>query len=383
MSAARNCHGSPSTNGALRRGCPSLRTLWRVEQHVPGGAIGPAADHNRHSVASALRGATARLTEAGVPSPSVDAELLLAHATGSTRGEVRLAQALDRSLSPVEHARFIGLIAQRAERIPLQHLTGVAPFRRLTLQVGPGVFVPRPETELLVELALEALVQSEARGATETRVVPRPVHELRVLDLCTGSGAIALAIADEAADHVATPVSVRAIERESSAYAWAARNVANTAIDLIQADVRDLGQDFVSLADWRGAVQVIATNPPYVPEEAVPVDPEVAIHDPRSALYSGADGLDLIRVIADRASVYAAPQATLLIEHAEAQGAAVREILTRTGWIDPRTHADLSGRDRVTLARRPAESGEPGEPGESGESEDPKEPERRHSAPEA
>lgn len=283
-----------------------------------------------------------RLAAAGVPTPDVESELILAFVTGSSRGETRLAIALDRQLSAHDVEKLESIVAAREDRIPLQHLTGVAPFRHLELRVGPGVFIPRPETEVLVERALHHVTSASAK----------PV----VFDLCTGSAAIALAIATESPQ-----TRVYAFEKDPYAAAWAKRNILTLApgrIDLIETDITTLVTDPPPKLPGERSVDLIVSNPPYVPEAMVPVDAEVRDHDPAVALYSGADGLDLIRRISVIGAHYIRPGGWIAIEHAEEQGKAVQNILLRAGWNHATTLEDFTGRDRVTEAQYPENSEE-------------------------
>jgi release factor glutamine methyltransferase len=268
---------------------------------------------------AALAEATARLESAGVPSARYDAEVLAAHSLGVDRRD------LWRHAAPGEE--FEGYVGRRAAREPLQHITGVAWFRHLTLQVGPGVFVPRPETEVVVDAVIAGL-----------RDLVRPT----VVDLGTGSGAIALAVATE------VPGSrVHAVELDPAAHAWAARNCAGTAVDL------RLGDMSTSFPDLDGTVDVVVSNPPYIPVDAVIRDPEVAAHDPAVSLWSGADGLDAMRVVERVAARLLRPGGLLVAEHADLQGGSAPAVFTRaTGWRDVVDHRDLAGRDRYVTAVR-------------------------------
>ncbi|MBF4561795.1 peptide chain release factor N(5)-glutamine methyltransferase [Microbacterium sp. VKM Ac-2870] len=277
-----------------------------------------------------LRRATQVLADAGVPTPDVDAELLAAHLWGISRGQL-LAAALRGDAAPGDTAAFDALIARRASREPLQHLTGTAPFRHLELRVGPGVFVPRPETEMVAQLAIDAL-----------RAVPdaAPV----AVDLGTGSGALALAMATE------VPYArVHAAENAVDAFVWAKENFAAVAPHAVLAFV-DLADAFPELD---GTVSVLVSNPPYVPDAATPRDPEVRNWDPPSALYGGEDGLDVVRVLSGVGLRLLRPGGTLVIEHGEWQGAPIRALLDADGWRATATHRDLTVRDRATTAIRP------------------------------
>jgi release factor glutamine methyltransferase len=231
--------------------------------------------------------------------------------------------------SPVP-AAYQSLVEQRAARVPLQHLTGVVGFRRLELRVGPGVFVPRPETEFVAGLAIEA-----ARSLTE------PV----VVDLCTGSGAIALALKDEVPG-----ATVYAVELGVDAHAWAASNQARLglSITLVQGDAT------TAFRELDGSVDVVVCNPPYIPVGMEPVDPEVRDHDPQLALYGGSeDGLAIPRAVAGRAAALLRPGGLLVMEHADTQGETLPKALRDTGaWTEVVDHLDLTGRPRATVAVR-------------------------------
>jgi release factor glutamine methyltransferase len=288
------------------------------------------------SLGDALRAAETVLARAGVPSPRVDAELLAAHlmsvATGVdvNRGEVQAAAVLGREVPD----GLDELVARRAAREPLQHLTGRAPFRGLDLVVGPGVFVPRPETEQVADAAI-----------VEACVVAARAGSVLVVDLCTGSGAIALAVAREVPAAV-----VHAVELDAAAYRWAERNAAASGpgVRLVRGDAR------TALGELDGTVDVVVSNPPYVPPGAVPVDPEVARYDPAVALYGlGEDGLEVPRGIVAAAARLLRPGGLLVMEHAEVQADAARDVVSSTGaFEDVRTSTDLTGRARMVLARR-------------------------------
>ncbi|GAB6986183.1 peptide chain release factor N(5)-glutamine methyltransferase [Nocardioides pyridinolyticus] len=268
-----------------------------------------------------LREGAAQLREAEVASPEHDAAELLAHVLGTTRGNLALVD----EVAPSAAEEYAALLARRAGREPLQHLTGVAWFRHVELAVGPGVFTPRPETELLAGWAIE--------NAGEGSVV---------VDLCTGSGAIAKAVKDEVPG-----ADVHAVELSEDALAWAERNLAGTGVDLRQGDFATAFDDLV------GTVDVITCNPPYVPLEAwESVAPEARDHDPHLALFSGDDGLDAIRVLADRAAVLLRPGGVVGFEHADVQGESAPAVFAAAGhWTDVRDHHDLAGRPRFTTAR--------------------------------
>lgn len=276
---------------------------------------------------TAVRAAAARLSEAGIASAESDALLLLAHALGVSVGDARKAMVLGGEAP----AAYEELVELRASRLPLQHLTGRAGFRRLELRVGPGVFVPRPETEFVAGLAIEA-----ARAAGESPVV---------VDLCTGSGAIALAVKDEV-----PTADVYAVELGEDAHAWAAQNRSATGLDITLVH----GDATTAFPELEGQVDVVVSNPPYIPVGMVPVDPEVRDHDPGLALYGGsADGLSIPLAVAARAAALLHPGGVLVMEHADTQGESLPAALDRTGlWRDIADHKDLTGRPRATVAVR-------------------------------
>ena len=274
------------------------------------------------SLADAVREATAVLAAAGVPSPRADAELLAEHLLGVGLGRLR-ALMLGDTAAP---DGYLDLIAERAQRIPLQHITGVAHFRYLELAVGPGVFIPRPETESVVQLVIDKL-QGQAHP--------------KVVDLGTGSGAIAGSIA-----HEVPGAEVHAVEFSEFAHAWAARNLLPLGVHLVRGDLRD------ALPEHNGTFDVVVSNPPYIPAEAVPNEPEVALHDPPEALYGGgADGMELPTAAAASAARLLVPGGYFVMEHAEVQAGWIASMLKRSGlWTGVATHRDLNGRDRATSA---------------------------------
>jgi len=262
------------------------------------------------------------LAAAGIGSPRVDAELLAAHVAGSERGRVGF-------LTPTDDfaERFADLVARRARRIPLQHLTGTAAFGPVLLHVGPGVFVPRPETEALLEWALA-----------------QPLGEAPVIvDLCTGSGALAVALA------TARPAArVIAVDDSTDALAYARRNSTGTAVELRHADVTaaDL------LADLTGDVDLLVANPPYIPSDAV-LEPEVAEHDPAHALFGGPDGMAVIDRIAENAARLLRPGGVCAVEHDDTTSARTVESFRRTArFADVTARHDLAGRPRFVTAVR-------------------------------
>jgi len=276
--------------------------------------------------------ATARLAEAGVESPRADAELMAAHRHGVARSALNLVA--DADFDP----GFWDDVARRESREPLQHITGIAYFRYLDLEVGPGVFVPRPETEVMTGWAIETLDKLD---------VAEPV----VADLGTGSGAIALSIAQEV-----PRARVHAVEADPLAMAWTRRNVARCAaaaphtagrVELHAGDFAD------ALAGLDGSVDLVISNPPYIPVGAG-VPPEVGEYEPPAALYSGADGLDAIRVVERVAGRLLRPGGWVAVEHGSPQGAGVYWVFAEeNGWARTRNHSDLAGLDRFVTAMRP------------------------------
>jgi len=281
--------------------------------------------------------ATARLAEAGVESPRADAELIAAAVHQVKRGELHTVP--DSSFD----ARFWSDIARRAAREPLQHITGRAHFRYLELEVGPGVFVPRPETEVMTGWAIAKLREMD---------VAAPV----VADLGTGSGAIALAIGQEV-----PRARVHAVEADPLARAWAERNITRyvesvpyTAgrVMLHSGDFRD------ALGELDGTVDLVISNPPYIPVGAS-VPPEVGEYDPPAALWSGADGLNAIRAVERTARRLLRPGGLVAVEHGAQQGSAVYWVFgEESGWRDTRNHKDLVGRDRFVASVWSTEPGD-------------------------
>lgn len=264
-----------------------------------------------------------RLAEAGVPSPDHDAAELLAMVLGTDRSGLALVDVV----SAEQAASYDALVHRRAAREPLQHLTGTAAFRYVEPVVGPGVFVPRPETELLAGWAVE-----QARG------LDNPI----VVDLCTGSGAIAMSIA-----HEVPGATVHAVELDPGAHDWAERNLAGTGVSL------HLGHLAEALPELDGTVDVVVCNPPYVPLDAwESVAPEARDHDPAAALWSGDDGLDAMRDLERAAARLLRPGGVVGAEHADAQGESAPAVFTVAGrWADVRDHVDLAGRNRYLTAR--------------------------------
>ncbi|WP_326562844.1 peptide chain release factor N(5)-glutamine methyltransferase [Micromonospora sp. NBC_01796] len=297
----------------------------------------PAEGSERLRPSVAVGRATGALAAAGIGPARAEAELLAAYVLDTSRGRL----ALTARFTPAQLDRFAELVRRRVEREPLQYLLGSAPFRYLELAVGPGVFVPRPETELLAGWGIEgarAMV-----GGTGAPAAPL------VVDLCSGSGAIALAVADEVPQ-----ARVVAVERSPEALSWLRRNAAERAtagdrpVEVVAGDVTDPEL----LAGLAGQVDILLCNPPYVPS-ATAVPPEVADHDPAEAVFGGPDGLAVIRPVLARAADLLRPGGLLGIEHDDTHAEAVPALLRADGRFDEvRDHPDLTGRARFVTACR-------------------------------
>jgi release factor glutamine methyltransferase len=284
----------------------------------------------RQPLRLAIMQATRILEDAGVASPRFDADLIAAHVLGVERSRLPMVPLVD---PPVIEA--IGqLVAQRAKRVPLQHLTGWAALGHITVDVGAGVFIPRPETELLLEWGLNLLRGREF-----------PV----VVDLCTGSGALALAVA-----HAMPNAVVYAVDIDAQALAWARHNAdlrveaGDTPIRLYSGDIADS----TMFAELDGLVDLVLCNPPYVPA-GTPVPPEVADHDPPRAVFAAESGLAVIRHALSASARLLKPGGGMAIEHDDTHGTAVPAIVrARRVLTDVEDHLDLTGRPRFVTARR-------------------------------
>ena len=275
------------------------------------------------SVRRLLEAATETLEAAGVASPRNDAELLLTHVTGVPRALLLMTARVDDR----QRSSFDEMIAARARRVPLQHLTGSAGFRYVDVEVGPGVFVPRPETELLAGWAIEHLSG-----------LNNPV----VVELCAGSGAISLSIVSEAPHAL-----VHAVELDEKAYGWAQTNLSGTGVDLRLGDMAE------AFAELDGTVDVVVANPPYIPLDAwESVSAEVRDHDPALALWSGEDGLDAMRVLEQVAWRLLKSGGVVGAEHADAQGESAPAVFT-SRYAQVRDHLDLAGKPRFVTAVKP------------------------------
>ena len=282
-------------------------------------------------MAAAVAAAARTLAAAGVASPRADAELLAAHVLGMSRGRLALAGGF----TPTQRERYAELVGRRADRVPLQHLIGTVGFGRLELAIGPGAFIPRPETELLAQWA----VQTGRAGAARL-----------VVDLASGAGAIALAIA-----HELPAARVVALERSPAALRWLRRNAADraTAGDRPVTVVAGDATDPAALSNLDGTVDLLVCNPPYVPTGS-PVPPEVSGHDPPAAVFAGPDGLAVIRPVIVRAAALLRPGGWFGLEHHETHAARLPELFRP--WFEQLAgHQDLAGRPRFGTARRVAD----------------------------
>ena len=295
-------------------------------------------DPRGEELAQVLTRATAALAQ--VPSPRVDAELLAAHLLyDGSRSRLQHAALMGERLTPDQVAEYEALVARRASREPLQHITGSAPFYRLELSVGPGVFVPRPETELLVEEALKVL-NARAKSASGT---DSATGALRIVDLCTGSGAIAAAIKSELPN-----AQVFAVELSEDAIPYTRKNLEPLGVHLVQGDA------LTALPELAGTFDAVLSNPPYIPPANVPADPEAALHDPDMALYGGGEGgMQMPSAIAARAFELLAPGGLFIMEHDDTQEEAVAELLSRIGFEGGYPVRDLNNRPRHSVGYKP------------------------------
>jgi release factor glutamine methyltransferase len=283
--------------------------------------------HTRWALREAIDAAARTLADAGVDSARANAEELAAHVAGVDRGRLAL-------LAEAPHdfwGRYRELVEARSRRIPLQHLTGLAAFGPLLLRVGPGVFVPRPETESLLDWALGAL--------KSVGVQTNPI----IVDVCTGTGALALALAHHRPD-----ATVIAIDDSAEALRYAARNAAGTAVELVSADVTEPGL----LPHLDGRVDLVISNPPYIPDGAH-LEPEVAEHDPHEALFGGPDGMTVIGAVIQLAARWLRPGGLFAVEHDDTTSGRTAELVANTGSFDDITRrTDLAGRPRFVTAVR-------------------------------
>jgi release factor glutamine methyltransferase len=265
------------------------------------------------------------LADAGLVSAAAEARTLCAHAARVNPGQLMLLDRLDAA----ELDRLHRLVAERLTGRPLQHVTGVAPFRTTTLAVGPGVFIPRPETEVVVGWVLDRLA---AR--------PQADPPALVVDLCAGSGAISRALALEAPG-----LRQWAVEVDPTAAAYLRRNLADTSVTVVEADITGV------LPDLEGQIDVVVANPPYIPDAAwADLPPEVRDHDPVGALVSGPDGLAATRLVAAQAARLLRPGGVVASEHDDTQGLSAPAVFTEVNWADVADHLDWAGRPRYVTA---------------------------------
>ena len=277
------------------------------------------------SLGELLTSATERLGAAGIDSARVDAELLAAELFGMERRDLVLHLADE--IDDAGAAHYEGMVTRRERREPLQYILGTAPFRYLLVDVGPGVFVPRPETELLAEAVIQFV---------------EPLGAATVVDLCSGSGALAFAVDDEAPE-----TRVLAVENDAGALAWLRRNALETDVEVIDGDVTDA----TLLAELNGTVDAVVSNPPYVPD-GTPVSPEVQA-DPSVAVFAGPDGLAVIPAVIECAARLLRPGGQFVMEHDDTQGESVPALLAEDGrWTMVADRLDLTGRPRYVVAIR-------------------------------
>jgi release factor glutamine methyltransferase len=267
--------------------------------------------------------AAAQLAEAGIDSARHDAEQLAAHLAGTARGRLSLVESLDDDF----FTRYHDVVAARSRRVPLQHLVGTEAFGPVVLHVGPGVFIPRPETEAMLAWAIAQ------------RLPIRPV----IVDVCTGSGALALALARHLAD-----ARVIGIDDSDAALDYARRNVEGSSVELVRADAAAPGL----LAELDGRADLVVSNPPYVPDDAI-VEPEVAQYDPPHAVFGGPDGMTVIAAVVRQAGRWLRPGGLFAVEHDDTTSTTTVELVESTGLFeDIKARQDLAGRPRFVTARR-------------------------------
>jgi release factor glutamine methyltransferase len=275
------------------------------------------------SLRRAIDSAAALLAEAGIDSARCDAEQLAAHLAGTDRGRLPLLE------SPGDEffGRYHDVVIARSRRVPLQHLIGTVSFGPVVLQVGPGVFIPRPETEAVLE------------WASAQSLPARPV----IVDLCTGSGALAVALAQHR-----PAARILGIDDSDAALEYACRNAEGSNVELVRADVTTPGL----LPELDGQVDLVVSNPPYIPNSAV-LEPEVAQHDPHRALFGGPDGMALITAVVALAGRWLRPGGLLALEHDDTTSSLTVELVDSTGHFDDiEARNDLAGRPRFVTARR-------------------------------
>ena len=315
----------------------------------------------RSTVRDMLFDAERRLNAVGIPSPAADAAWIVSHALGIPRNRLILQD----DITDEQRVHVERLLTQRLSRVPLQHLLGSTGFRRIDVEVGPGVFIPRPETELVAEAAIRELRE-------------QLVGSRIGVDLCAGSGAIAISLGLEVENS-----RIHAVEFSDDAINWTQRNVeaheevltaAGSRVEVIHDDAEHVADSGRPLARLAGQVSVVVSNPPYIPDAMIPREIEVRDHEPKMALYGGEDGLNVVRGVLRTAAILLAPGGLLVIEHADVQGtdAGMRgvpgitkaytadfEIASITGipagtpvFTEVADRIDLNGLPRFTIARR-------------------------------
>ena len=281
-------------------------------------------------VSELLSEASSKLSSAGVTSTTVDAELLACYCLNISRSDLQLMVATNQVFPSESLESFESALARRASREPLQHITGTAPFRHLELVVGPGVFTPRPETEQVVDFALEKIA-----------AITNPL----VVDLCSGSGAIAISLATEISGS-----KVYAVELSEDAYSYLVRNAISYGLQ--ESNLRNQDLQFC-LPELDGQVDLVISNPPYIPNDAIPIDLEVQLHEPNMSLYGGVDGLDVVRQISTRAMKLLKSRGLLVMEHADSQSSDIGKLLLAEGWLAIEARIDLAGKERMISAVKP------------------------------
>lgn len=281
------------------------------------------------SLADLVATTTKRLAQAGVPSPEADAHLIVGHLLGISRGEVVARQHRGDEASSELHSAVNELVVRREKREPLQHLLGVAPFMSFEVVVGPGVFIPRPETESLATHAIEV---ATTLGVSDQGVT--------IVDLCAGSGVLAITLQREV-----SWASVTAVEASTEAFAYLKKNVAALAPE-VSLRLQTVAQ--AEAAFLPGSIDLVVSNPPYVPVGEIPNEPEVSDYDPPEALFGGLDGMDVVSQVISFAQRNLRSGGVVMMEHANVQGHSVRNLLENAGFRLVQTEQDLLGRDRFT-----------------------------------
>lgn len=293
------------------------------------------------SVNDVVRQVQLRLSQAKIDSPAAEAAMIISHVVGVSRGKLGVMQALGEHLDSATVERIVDLVDQRAKRTPLQHLTGETTFYGVDLKIDPGVFIPRVETEVLVETTLEHFAETTG--------------ELKILDLCTGSGAIAAALADQFGRR-SVPTRIWAVELDPTAAELARHNTRDYNVTVLCADATKtaavIGAD-PELATLLGTFDAVVSNPPYIPT-ATPVTQTEAEQDPSLALYGGsADGLAVPLRVVDQAARWLAPHGFFMMEHDHTHAAELAAMMRQSStWHKVHTIRDLTETDRFVSALR-------------------------------